>query len=45
MYGETLYSRHTTHTTLQYCGNKLDERGTLKATDHDKYENIAASYY
>jgi hypothetical protein len=44
LYGETFYSRHTAHTHT-HCDIEIDERGTSKATKHDKYENIADSIW
>jgi hypothetical protein len=41
MYGET-FTTATRH-KQRCCDIKIDEKGTLKVTKHDKYENIAGS--
>jgi hypothetical protein len=35
----TAATRHEQH----YYDTEIDEKGTLKATEHDKYENIGGS--
>jgi hypothetical protein len=39
MYEETFYTWHK----QRFCDIKVDENGTFKAEEHDKYENIAGS--
>jgi hypothetical protein len=40
MYGETFYSRRTYSTKKSYCHIEIGENRPLKATHHDKYENM-----
>jgi hypothetical protein len=39
----TKFNLYLSQTELYTRSTEIDEKGTLKATEHDKYENIAGS--